>query len=257
MTDLRVVESGSARAVVDLDDGARMTELALGGVPLLVPHRGQEPMWWGAFVMAPWTSLLRAEAALVDGVRIPVPVSGDEAWHGVARAQRWREAAPRSFETALDTPWPLGGTAGMTFEVSDAALKVDFSLTAGEAPLVGELGWHPWFPRRIDGGDEVRVRIAPDAQIQERDAAGVPTGGWVPSIAPSNDCVRTGEPVELRYPGVGTLRIASSGGYLIVFTEHEQGVCIEPCTGPAELMEHRLAPGETLSLCVELTWTPE
>jgi aldose 1-epimerase len=236
-------------AVLDLDDGARMSELVLGGRSLLVPFDGQDAMWWGGFVMAPWASLLRD--VVVAGAQSFTPPSDDTAWHGTARVARWAPAGAGVAECDLPGPWPFGGRAriGLAFDQDD--LLVELSVIAGESGMPAAIGWHPWFVRSIDGV-EVVLHVATDTVAQERDS-GVPTGRWVRPSRRWNDGVRTG-PVRLEYPGLGTLRISWSTPWAILFTQSPQGVCVEPTTSPAERLDDVLGPGEELSLRVQLSW---
>lgn len=226
-----------------------MTELVLGGHSLLVPHAGQAPMWWGAFVMAPWTSLLREPLDNDGAIFAP---HGDEAWHGVARNAHW---SPVGAGLQTDLEWPFGGVAGVKAHIDGHSLQLELSVTAGDRPMSAALGWHPWFVRSI-GDSEVEMVVADDTTVQERDSTGAPTGRWVSgSGGPWNHGVRTG-PVQLRYARVGCLVIEWDAPWAILFTADPQGVCIEPTTSPAEQMDDVLPPHGRLQLSIRLTWTP-
>lgn len=227
-----------------------MTELVLGGHSLLVPRGGRDPMWWGAFVMAPWASLLKDAVETPSGVFRPP--AGDDAWHGTARHAQWNEVGAGIAETELGAPWPGGGCARIRVTFDDSVLQLELSVTAGKAGMPAAVGWHPWFVREISGS-VVQVHVDETTRTQERDGADAPTGRWVVPTRRWNDGVRTG-PVTLEYPGVGSLRMRWSSPFAILFTESAQGVCVEPTTSPPERLEHFLAPGEELLLAIRLSW---
>jgi aldose 1-epimerase len=250
-------------AVFDLADGARLTRLVLGGRSLVVPRGDREPMWWGAFMMAPWTSLLRGGDFTFAGRHHRVaPAESEEAWHGVVHAVPWALDAATRHELAassgLGPPWPLGGRAEVSARLVPAALELTLRVRAGAERMPAAIGWHPWFVRRLDDVD-VQVRVPGGARVQLRDADGAPTGGWADASGRAgswNDCVRTDGPVDLDYGPVGRLRISSSSEYATLFTEAPDGVCVEPVTSPAEQMDDVVDPGEAVELRIRLEWQP-
>jgi aldose 1-epimerase len=247
-------------AVFDLADGARLTRLVLGGRSLVVPRDDRAPMWWGAFVMAPWTSLLRGGFTYAGRHHPVAPADSDAAWHGVVHAVPWSLDAATDDElsasAALGAPWPLGGRAEMRARLVPAALELTLRVRAGEEPMPAAIGWHPWFVRRLDDV-EVRVRVPDGASVQQRDADGVPTGAWADASGRAgswNDCVRTDGPVDLDYGAAGRLRITSSSAYATLFTEAPDGVCVEPVTSPAEQMDDVVDPGAAVELRIRVEW---
>lgn len=264
MSEKLVLEHGSGRAVFDTRDGCRLTRLVLGGHSLLVEDQGQDPMWWGAFVMAPWTSLLRRGDFEFDASRHRVAEpDSDDAWHGVARNRTWSSLEGDSSETwtvvrtTLGVPWPLGGTVELRAELDENELTLKMAVTAGDRRMPAACGWHPWFRRSLDVGHGVEVRVAESALAQERDAAGRPTGDWIAPTRRWNDCVRDAGPIELAYAGAGILRVHYSSDFVTLFSSDLQGVCVEPVTSAAEQMNDVLEPGEQLTLDIRLEWLPE
>ena len=246
-----VLTNGSDTAEFDPLDGGRMTRLVLGGHELLVTQSGQEPMWWGSFVMAPWTSLLRKPPEL-DGRQYDLgPAEGDSAWHGVVRDAAWTRHDDR-LSVELTDPWPWRGTVTLVPVLGIRSLSVTLSITATER-MSTAIGWHPWFVRDLDGA-AVEVVVPRGSLVQERDASDAPTGDWVAPTRRWNDCLHTPGPVDLRYPGVGTLRVHYSSDFVTLFSTHPQGVCVEPVTSAAERLDDVLDTAETLSITVELEW---
>jgi aldose 1-epimerase len=156
-------------------------------------------------------------------------------------------------EAPLPAPWPAGGRIRMEVAVRPGELELRLSALAGDTAMPVALGWHPWFRRVVDGATAT-LRVPDDALVQERDADGVPTGGWASPAGGWNDGVRTG-PVEVAYPGRGALRMSWDAPFAILFDEHPQGVCVEPTTSPAESMAHVVGPGERLDLTIAVRWS--
>lgn len=244
-------------ATFDPADGARLTSLRIDDHELLVTEQdgrkdlevGQE-LWWGAFVMAPWTSDLRDGTFPFLGTDVTVPADmGTAAVHGVARKEEWSVDGDTG-SCHLGHGWPLGGRVQLAPSLLPDGISLHFTLVA-EQTMPAALGWHPWFR------SGARVELMGPARCQDRDDDGVPTGLWksLPP-APWNDCLRHRGPVQITWPGVGTLVVEFDSDFATVFTAHEQGVCVEPVTSPAEQMIDILQPGEQIDLTITLTWRP-
>jgi aldose 1-epimerase len=230
--------------------------LVLGGEDLVVSHDPGDPLYWGAFVMAPWTSVLRGAEFEFDGVRYDVSSqTGVDAEHGLVRRRAWRRLSD-ALETDL-LGWPFAATVRLEPTVSESAMKLRMSVTAIDQPTPAAIGWHPWFRTNLGRGGNVVVQLPPDSLMQHRDPAGVPTGRWVSARPyPWDDCFRVTSPVRLTWPQVGELRIITSADFLTIFTPARGGVCVEPVTSPAERMDRVLGPGESLDLDITLEWVP-
>jgi galactose mutarotase-like enzyme len=236
-------------------DGARLERLVLGGRSLLVPENGAGELWWGAFVMAPWTSTLRNATFEFGGRRLHVPADHPpNAEHGTVRKAVWERREGNVLATPIAGGWPLGGEVALSPVLIPGRLDLTLTVRAQDHAMPAAVGWHPWFVRVLDG-DEVDLRIPDGALVQDRDDAGRPTGRWAAAPpGPWNDCLRSAGPAELVWPRVGTLEVSWSGDFVTVFSSHPQGVCVEPVSGPAEVMDRILRPGEELSLTISLRW---
>jgi galactose mutarotase-like enzyme len=247
---------GADTAAFDLADGARLISLRLGGTELLVPRADREPLWWGAFVMAPWTGDLPDAELRFGNRRWRMPCDdGRHASHGVARASAWTHGRDGVLRTPLANGWPLGGVVEARPELAAGRFRLTLSVLAGRTTMPAAVGWHPWFPRRLPGSRPVELTLPPGARQLVRDDRGRATarfGSLGP--APYNETLELPGPVQAHWPGRGRLTIASTSPLATVFSAHEQGVCVEPVTSPAERMDHVLQPGERLELGVDLTW---
>ena len=102
------------------------------------------------------------------------------------------------------------------------------------------VGWHPWFPRVLRDGAGAAVG---GPVVVDLDAGGMlrvaptasPTAAWSgrsrPSRGTTASSMSRGAP-GVAWPGALELRIDSDAGYWVVYTEREDGVCVEPQTGP-------------------------
>ncbi|WP_158602956.1 aldose epimerase family protein [Jiangella rhizosphaerae] len=253
------LDTPRSSAALDLDDGGRLTSLHLGGRELLVPHEGRDPLWWGSFVMAPWTGdLLDGRFTWRDRTwRVPREASG-HASHGTVRRSSWTPTAPGRAVAALGEDWPFAGTVELTVELATDALHLRLELRA-EEDMPAAIGFHPWFRRYLSpDGAAARVDLPLGTRMLYRHGDGSPSTRFVGlGPPPWNETVRCPVPeVSVVWPGEGTLTLTWTGAFATVFTAHEQGVCVEPVTSPSGRMDDDLAAGDTLGLDLTLTWTP-
>ncbi|WP_053202464.1 hypothetical protein [Jiangella muralis] len=252
-------ETERSSATVDLDDGARLTSLRFDGRDLLVPHEGRDPLWWGSFVMVPWTGDLRHGSFhwRDRSWRVPRDPSGD-ASHGTVRRSRWTSPAPGRAVATLGEDWPFAGSAELTAELEPHVLRLGLRLRADE-DMPAAIGFHPWFPRVLSpGGGAAQVELPAGSRMLLRNGDGTPTTRYIGlGPQPWDETVRCSVPeAAIVWPGDGTLGLTWTSPFATVFTAHEQGVCVEPVTSPSGRMDDDLAAGETLELTFALTWTP-
>jgi aldose 1-epimerase len=118
-------------------------------------------------------------------------------------------------------------------------------------------GWHPWFRRRLDGGDPARV-LLDAAFMLARDGEGIATRARVPPPpAPWDDCFGGTGPVVIEWPDLLRLRIESTCDWVVVYDEREDAVCVEPQTAPPDDLNHDpdiAEPGRPLVAATTWTW---
>lgn len=259
MIAARSFVAASATSSVEFScDGGRATSLRFDGRELLRTGDARGGVWFGAFPMAPWAGLVSGARLHFDGRTHPLPANwGADSLHGVARLAEYHESDV-GLVADLPPSWPFGGRFEISVAARDRSVELGFTITAGATAMPAAIGWHPWFARRIDGAEPLSFALPDGAEKMERTAEGVPTGRWVdPGDGPWDDCFQTDGAIQLRWPGAGTLRVSSDGGYLGLFDGEADGVAVEPMNAPAGTLPHRLEPGEELSLTVRLDWSPE
>ena len=256
------LSAGAAHVVID-ERGGRIERLDVDGLTLLVPPEVDERNH-GAFPMAPWAGRVRHGRFTFDGVEHQLPLNKPpHAIHGVARDLRWTvdESSPTSaaISVALGEPWPLGGRVVQRLDLTADALALTMEVHAGRRAMPASCGWHPWWHREPGRGDPLEVELHANAMYR-RDDEGLPTGELVPVSAPPwDDCfTELGEPAAvLRWPGAATLVIETDCPCVVVFTEPEHAVCVEPQSGPPDefnLDLHRVEPGEALAIHTVWRW---
>ena len=235
------LHAGPARAVFDEVHGGRLERLEVDGVDLLVPPEVDDHNY-GAFPMAPWAGRIRHGRFSYDGVDYQLPCNAPpHAIHGIARDRRWRvEASTRSDATisvALDAPWPFGGRVVQHASLAAGALNLTMEVHAADRPMPVTCGWHPWWYRTPKVGvAPLEVELHAD-QMYVRDDEGIPTGELTRVHAPPwDDCFTDlGEPVAaLAWPDTLTVRLQSDCRCVVVFTEPEHAICVEPQSGPPD-----------------------
>lgn len=253
----KTVASETVRAEFDAQGGL-LTSLSFRDVELLRTSDERGGVWFGAFVMAPWAGIIPSARLSFAGKDYELPANwGSDSLHGVARFSALQEE-PSGLGGSLDAGWPFGGRFDLTATAGENQLALRMVLTAGEEVMPAAIGWHPWFARSLALGEPLTFDLPADARMLERTSGGAATGNWVdPGSGPWDDCFRTDESIVLRWPGAGSLRISSDGGYLSVFNGEDTGVAVEPMNAPAGSMPHTLQPGETLSLNILLEWSAE
>lgn len=271
MSERIIISAGPAEAVLDPASGGRIAALRVDGLDVLVTD-GPGPLAWGCYPMAPWAGRIR------DGVlrwrgeehRFPAHLLPPHAIHGTLLESAWEVVdvggAEATLAADLVQPWPYGGRAVHRVSLAPDALHAELEIHAGERPMPVTVGWHPWFPRVLRGpdgspvGGRVEVDL-PAGGMLRRGTDGIPTGEIVRPIPPEpwDDCfVDLVRQPAVRWPGALEVTVASDARYWVVFTEREEGVCVEPQSGPPNGLntaDHDVVePGVPLVAAMRMTW---
>jgi aldose 1-epimerase len=263
MVELR---AGSARVVLDEVNGGRIERVTVNGLDLLVPPELDDRNY-GAFPMAPWAGRIRHGRFHFDGVDYSLPCnSPPHAIHGIARDRRWRveevSATTAVLAVGLDAPWPFGGRVVQRVELRADAMLLTMEVHAGQRPMPATCGWHPWWYRTpAPSVSPLEVELHADV-LYAKDDEGIPTGELVPvSPPPWDDCfTQLGTPVAvLTWPGTSSVTIDTDNPCVVVFTEPEHAICVEPQSGPPDafnLDPRVVTPGSPLVAHATFRWAP-
>jgi aldose 1-epimerase len=241
------LEAGAARVVVDPDGGGRIERLDVDGLALLVPPEIDDHNY-GCFPMAPWAGRVRHGRFTFAGVEYELPCNkAPHAIHGIARDRRWHieHESPTRVELAVDLgePWPFGGRVVQILDLGPDSLALTMEVHAGRSPMPASCGWHPWWQRDLARGAALELELHAGA-MYVRDDEGIPTGELNPVESPPwDDCFTDlGEPAVavLHWPGAATMTIETDCPCVVVYTEPEAALCVEPQSGPPDALN--LAP---------------
>ncbi len=254
---------GGTTLDLDLDHGGRVTSVTIGDLALLAHVDPDSPFHWGSFVMAPWAGRLRHGTFAVDGREYAVPINWDpHAIHGTVVDRPWRlvEATDDSatLECTLDDRWPWDGRVRQTIRLGDDTADFGIEVYSDADPFPAAAGWHPWFPRRLARGDEVRIDLDAAAMLR-RDDEGIATAERVPiPPEPWDDCFdEVRWPVRLTWPGALVLDITGDTRYAVIYTEQADAVCVEPQSGPPDapnLEPVMVTPEQPLTVAMTWAW---
>jgi len=262
-----VLESGDSRIVVRPAHGGRIGSVIVAGHELLVTGSPDGPVSWGCYPMAPWAGRVRHGRFTFAGREHRLPLGmPPHAIHGVVYDRPWRVVNSAMIAIELDDRWPFRGRVTQQFALDEAGLDVTMTLEA-EEPMPAVLGWHPWFRRALEIGDEpVILRLVADEMLL-RDVEGLPSGERVPPPpGPWNDAftaIREG-PV-LQWPGRLRLTLAATTSWWVVYSEPEHEICVEPQSGPPDAFNlgaknidlggRVVQPGAPLTHVMRWRWT--
>jgi galactose mutarotase-like enzyme len=260
------ISAGDARAEVDELRGGRLQRLEARGFGLLVAPETDERNH-GAFPMAPWAGRVRDGVFSFDGVEHRLPRNKPpHAIHGTVRDRRWTVESATTTEvvisTALADPWPFAGRVVQRFALEPDALHLTMEVHAQAQPMPASCGWHPWWSRSLHDGGAVELELHTDA-MYKRDDAGIPTGELAAVTPPPwDDCFTDlGQPAAvLRWPGAIAVTIETDCACMVVFTEPEHAVCVEPQSGPPDelnLAPHVVTPDAALLVRSTWRWAPD
>ena len=255
-----VFEEGSARAVIDLDNGARLASLTLWGLELLVTE-ADSPLDWGCYPMAPFAGRVRRGRFTYEGRDVELPVNlPPHAIHGTVFDAAWDDEGDGVFSTPLVSPWPFPGRVVQRVKLRPDALELTLEVHAADEAMPASCGWHPWFRRQLGRGRSVEL-VFDALYMYQRDLDGIPDGEKVaPPPGPWDDCFTDLlDPPRLRWPGAATLTVESSCPDLVVFDEPPHAVCVEPQTGPPDALNlgpSIVVPGQPLVAEMALRWSP-
>jgi aldose 1-epimerase len=253
VTDLRVD--------VSAEYGGRLLQVFMGENELLVardhPAVTDPVMGWGCFPMVPWAGRLRKGTFPRRGRYVELPQNrmafdGRHALHGLGVLNAWNVAAQSASSMVMrldlaEAGWPFGGWAEQRISLSPTSVQLEMSVHSEKDEFPVQIGWHPWFvaPESLD---------VAFTSMYVRDAEGVATAETTtPSAGPWDDCF-TGalHPPRLRVNGVN-IGLTSDCSHWVVFDELAHGVCVEPQSGPPDMLNlypaaelDTVAPGRTV-----------
>ena len=263
MPSMLELRAGRARVVIDPAGGGRIERLEVDGLALLVPPEVDD-RGHGAFCMAPFAGRLRHGTLVCgDGTWQFPRNAGPHAIHGMVRDRRWEveRAAANSvvMSVPLTEPWPFAGRVVQRCSLEPGALHLAMEVHSHGEAMPATCGWHPWWSRDLGRGGALEVELHADS-MYARDSEGIPNGERMGIRSPPwDDCFADlGTPVAvLRWPGAAQVTIETDCPCVVVFTEAEHAVCVEPQSGPPDEVNfapHLVEPGHPLVVTTSWRW---
>ena len=229
--------------IVDLDLGARATSWTVDGLSLLAV-RGEDPVEFGMYPMAPWAGRTRGNQVTTTGGTHVLPTSYDGwALHGTVLASRLeivehrqsKDTATLVARAAKNVGWPWPAEVDVSWQLASRVLTTMITVRAPVEQFPVVVGWHPWFARTLHRGGALEWDMDAAARAV-RGPDHLPNGAFVPfdrADGPFDDAflVPDGH-ARVRWPGALALDIISDAPWFVVYDQLPDTACVEPQSGP-------------------------
>lgn len=230
------IDGDQISIAIDLDQGARLASVQWLDMQFAVPFRGQD-LTWGWFSMVPFAGRIKGGIIKdTKGNKYQLPNNFDppHALIGYGAQSSWEDiGGGRQF---LELPSPFNGaTVTQSYEILDNAIRWSLDYEANGCDLPVTLGFHPWFAREIGKGDSAKLLFAANKMFKRGDDY-LPTGEIItPTQPPWDDTFMEIKGVpEIIWPGAARLTMECDTSYWMVYSQDEDGICIEPVTAPPD-----------------------
>ena len=253
-----ILSNNADRAVIDLENGGRLASLQIDGEEILVTE-GTSDTEWGCYPMAPWAGRVRNGNFTWENQARRLPINlPPHAIHGTVFGQEWESIGPTSIRCSLGPDWPWPGEVQSFFELNQGEFvwRIEVHAKTDAFPVV--VGWHPWFRRRVAGGDAHLLFEAKEMYV--RDDAGIPTGKRrAPTHGPWDDCftsVKSNPGIHWPH-GLG-VELNSSCDHWVIYDQPSHAICIEPQSAPPDAFNlggfEVARPGQPVCHTMRLKW---
>jgi aldose 1-epimerase len=251
------IDGDQISIAIDLDQGARLASVQWRDMQFVVPFRGQD-LTWGWFSMSPFAGRIR-DGIIKDskGQKYQLPNSFDppHALIGHGAHSSWEDiGGGRQF---LELPAPFdGASVTQSYEILDNALRWSVEYEANGCDLPVTLGFHPWFAREIGKGDSADLLFNAKKMFKRGDDY-LPTGEIIsPTQPPWDDTFMEIKGIpEIIWPGAARLIMECDTPYWMVYSQDDEGICIEPVTAPPDAQNLGIQ-GDTYIECL-ITFTED
>jgi aldose 1-epimerase len=221
---------------IDLDQGARLTSLQWMDMEFVLPFRGQN-YTWGWFAMAPYSGRIRngvIRNSKGEEIQLPTSIDPPHALIGFGASSSWEDIGNGAQLLQLPPPFN-GASVTQRFEILDDAIRWSLDYEAVGCDLPVTLGFHPWFPRDIGKGGGAEIKFQANKMF-ERGSDYLPTGRLItPKDEPWDDTfTELIGGAEIIWPGAAKVSMESDSPYLMIYSQDQEGICLEPVTAPPD-----------------------
>ena len=251
------IDGDQISIAIDLDQGARLASVQWRDMQFAVPFRGQD-LSWGWFSMVPFAGRIK-DGIVKDskGKKHQLPNNFDppHALIGYGAQSSWEDIGGGRQHLELPSPFN-GATVTQSYEILDNAIRWSLEYEASDCDLPVTLGFHPWFAREIGKGDSAELLFSASKMFKRGDDS-LPTGEIItPAQPPWDDTFMgiKGVP-EIIWPGAARLTMECDTPYWMVYSQDDEGICIEPVTGPPDAQNLGIQ-GESYIECL-ITFTED
>ncbi len=241
------LRAGPATLVIDPGGGGRIVRLAVDDIDVLLTEADDAGGngHFGCFVMAPWAGRTRRGRFSFRGEAYEVPVNATpHAIHGTVRERPWAIEAAKQHRALmscdLGPQWPFAGWVEHELTLHDDRLELELSIHARDDAMPAACGWHPWWRRTLPTGEVARLELDAGAMYRRDDEGiAVPDLLRPPPPGPWDDCfTEVNGPAVVRWGRTIAVTIESDCPDLVVFDQLPEAICVEPQTGPPDVLNH-------------------
>jgi aldose 1-epimerase len=215
-------------------------------------------MDWGMYAMVPWAGRIRdglIKNPSGDVFQLPTNWDPPHAEHGFGFFSDWEIANANSTRLQLPAPYEPA-FAKQEFEILENTLRWSIRYFPNGCALPAWVGFHPWFARTLARGEPAEVTLAAEKMLV-RGGDMLPTGEIAAPKPPPWDDTFTGvvkSPI-IRWPGAAKVTVESNAPWWVVYTEDNEGVCVEPQSAPPDAANLKIVGSHELT--VEFTFSAD
>ena len=251
------IDGDQISIAIDLDQGARLASVQWRDMQFVVPFRGQD-LSWGWFSMVPFAGRIK-DGIVKDSTgkkhQLPNNFDPPHALIGYGAQSSWEDIGGGRQHLELPSPFN-GATVTQSYEILDNAIRWSLEYEANDCDLPVTLGFHPWFAREIGKGDSAELLFSASKMFKRGDDY-LPTGEIItPAQPPWDDTFMEIKGVpEIIWPGAARLTMECDTPYWMVYSQDDEGICIEPVTAPPDAQNLGIQ-GDTYIECL-ITFTED
>jgi aldose 1-epimerase len=270
------LSSNAVEALIDVNHGARLSNLRFDGQEILSQHHDTDSLAWGCYPMVPWAGRMRDATFVHRGITHHVPSDPDpllapHAIHGLVHNAAWKivsvSATRATLRIDFDHRWPFAGWVEHLVSVDDTSIEMRLTVsmnekaiqTATKTDMPAQVGWHPWFVRPLQIQTAFKTMYVRDTSGIATTQVVTPTTlhmtGHTPS--PLDDCFTDADaPPTLTFSNGLVVRLESDCSHWVVYNKPAHAICVEPQSGPPNGLNSEplaVSPNQPLTRIFRLT----